>query len=141
MIPPSGFIPSNANRARFYDEEGRLKEFRPGTQGGESDEGAIAEANSLFATDAELFGSISPFLKVNKIRDAKRRNYIIQPGGACIYFEADKELKDPYGGGRVQFTGPSDKESFGPTSLDGTKMAEPNGRAFTLGNPSFGKGI
>ena len=139
MWIPNGFPPSSA-RTRMYDQEGRLKEFRVDSRGASSDDGSIAEANSLYATDAELFGQVAPFLKRAKIRDANRRNYIVQPGGAVIYFDDSEpqQLQDPFGNGRVQFTAPSEQETFGHNSMDGTKLAEPNGRAFTVGSRDDG---
>lgn len=132
MHAPNGFVPSNVIHQTMYDEEGRLKTFRINSRS--DDDSGISEANSLYATDAELFGTVAPFLKKAKIKDAGRRNYIVQPGGACIYFSDDKPLSDPYGNGRVQFTGPSEKESFGHNSYDGTKFGADNrGRAFTVG--------
>lgn len=135
MFVPNAFVPSTAVHAMLYDEEGRLKSYRvgPGPHTSSSDDPGIAEANSLFATDAELFGTITPFLKKSRLADAQRRNYVIQPGGACLYFENDPKLADPYAHGRVQFTAPSERESFGHNSLDGSKFGEPNGRALTVG--------
>lgn len=131
MFIPGKFVPSHVNHQTHYDEEGRLRTFRIGM----GEDGGVGEANSLYATQAEYFGSRAPFIKNNQIRDAKRRNYIIQPGGACIYFETERELEDPYGGGRVQYTAPSDKESFGHNSMDGSKMPNP-GVQFTVGSAS-----
>lgn len=136
MFAPNGFLPSTVVHARMYDEEGRLKAVRPGPGPHTDGDGGIAEANSLYATDAEFFGEIAPFLKRNRLADAQRRNYIIQPGGACIYFKEDPQLADPYDHNRVQYTDmPSERESFGHNSMDGTKLGEPNGRAFTVGAP------
>jgi len=129
MFIPNGFVPSNANRQREYDAEGRLREV---SYSSPTQDGGIAEASSLFATEAEQFGTISPFLKRNKAKDAQRRNYVIQPGGACIYFREDPELEDPYGGGRVQFT-PTAQESFGHDSQPGGPLQGPAGRPFALG--------
>ena len=134
MYIANGFVPSSAIRRREYDEEGRLRETRIGPGPHTDGESGIAESNSLFATDAEFFGSITPFLKKNRIRDAKRRNYIIQPGGACIYFENQAQLEDPYGNGRVQYTdAPSAQESFGHNSQPGGPAQGPAGRRFELG--------
>ncbi len=124
MFIPSGFLPSGANKIRSYDVEGRLHESRPGPGG---NDGGIAESNSLFSTEAEEFGSCAPFLKKNKIKDARRRNYIIQPGGACIYFESERRLEDPYDNGRVQFTAPSEQESFGHNSQPNARLLTPGG--------------
>jgi hypothetical protein len=110
----------------LYDEEGRVHSFRKNTKSASSDDGGIAEANSLYATDAELFGTCAPFLRANKLRDAKRRNYVIQPGGACIYFKDDAPLKDPYGGGRVQFTAPDERESFGHNTQPDSAIQHPS---------------
>jgi|ERR1700690_372239 len=140
MFVPSPFQPSNATHRFVYDEEGRMRSFRVGPDGAHTQEGGVGESNSLFATDAEYFGTITPFLKVNRIKDARRRNYIIQPGGACIYFDGEKVLKDPYNNGKVQYTAPSDQESFGHNSMDGNKLAQgvDGGRAFTVGRPGNG---
>lgn len=111
-----------------------MQKVRVNSKTASSDNGGIAEANSLYATDAELFGTISPFLKRNKLADAKRRNYIIQPGGACIYFENDPQLADPYDHNRVQFTAPSERETFGHNTQPDGSVDHRNGRAFTIGN-------
>ena len=132
MFVPNPFLPSNAVHMIQYDEEGRLRKVRVNSPGASSDDGGIAEANSLYATDAELFGSITPFMKRNKLNDSKRRNYIIQPGGACIYFQEDKPLKDPYGGGRVQFTAPSERETFGHNSQSAGHEEGIHGRPFSM---------
>jgi len=129
MFIPNGFLPSSANRRREYDEEGRLRETRIGPGPHTDGDGGIAESNSLFATDAEMFGAISPFLKRNRIRDVRRRNYTIQPGGACIYFEGERSLPDPYA--RVDM--PSEQESFGHNTQPGGWSQSPDqGRAFTV---------
>ena len=105
-----------------------MRETRIGPGPHTDGDSGIAEANSLYATDAEMFGSITPFLKKNRIKDARRRNYVIQAGGACIYFEGS----DPYGEkSRVDF--PSEKESFGHNSMDGNKLAQGSGRSFSMG--------
>lgn len=126
MWIPNGFVPSSINRTREYDEEGRLREVRHDSKGASSSDGAIAESNSLFATDAELFGTITPFMRVNKLRDADRRNYIIQPGGACIYFDPERPPPDPWDNGRVQFTAPSDRETFGHNTQPSASIEHPN---------------
>lgn len=140
MFIPNGFTSSSAVRRREYDAEGRLRETRIGPGPHSDGESGIAEANSRYATDAEMFGTISPFLKRNKARDAQRRNYVIQPGGACIYFENEKELEDPYGGGRVQYTdAPTEKESFGHDSMPGGPTQGVQGRRFSLTNRGGGQ--
>ena len=133
MFIPNGFTPSTVNHATMYDEEGRLKSFRINSRN--DDDAGIAEANSLYATNAEMFGTITPFLRVNRIADAQRRNYVVQPGGACIYWQEDPRLEDPYLHGRVQFTGPSERESFGHDSQPGGPKSgsDQRGRAFTVG--------
>lgn len=128
MFVPNGFVPSSAARQTYYDEEGRLRVVNISRDS----VGGIGESNSLFATDSEMFGAIAPFIKRNKSKDAPRRNYVIQPGGACIYFDPEKLLADPYDHGRVQFTGPSSRESFGHNSMDGSKMVQ--GRPMMQGN-------
>lgn len=124
MMIPNGFMPSDVVRRTYYDPEGRLKSFnisRP-------EEGGIGDTNSLFSTDAERFGSLPPFLKANKEKDASRRNYIIQPGGAAIYFEEDRiEGALPR---KTEF--PAPKTSFGHDSLDATAMVQ-GGVTFTTG--------
>lgn len=125
MFIPSPFIASTVNRQTFYDEEGRMHSVHVGSAA--DGDGGIAEANSLYATDAEMFGTCAPFLKRAKIADAKRRNYIIQPGGACIYWEDPVQLKDLYNHGQVQFsTAPSERESFGHNSSPGPRPVAPN---------------
>ena len=118
MFIPNQFVPSTAMRLREYDSEGRLREFRI-TGGRDSDDGGIAEANSLYATDAEFFGTMAPFLKRNKALDAPRRNYVIQPGGAALVFRgpAPSVVQSP-----VRQCMPSGQESFGHNSYDGTKF-------------------
>ena len=141
MFVPNGFIPSNANRTREYDEEGRLRETRIGPGPHTDGDGGITESNSLFATDAEMFGAVTPFLKRNRIRDARRRNYVIQPGGACIYFEGERTLPDPYEE-KARAEMPTEQESFGHNSQPGGWSQGPNqGRAFALGEvPSRASG-
>jgi len=124
---PNGFMPSDVVRRTMYDQEGRLKSFnisRP-------EEGGVGDRNSLFATDAELFGTMAPFLRANKEKDAARRNYVIQPGGACIYFE--EEVPPSVLPSRTEF--PTPKTSFGHDSLDATAMVQ-GGVTFTTGIPS-----
>lgn len=137
MFAPNGFVPSSHVRKFLYDEEGRLLTHRPASQ---DDNPALAEANSLYATDAEVFGVMPPFLAAAKRRDSKRRNYIVQPGGACIYFEDDRRLADPWDHNRVQYTAPDERESFGHNSMDGTKMSDPRGRALQVGGRSGSTG-
>mgnify|MGYP000898631851 CR=1 FL=1 len=126
MNIPNGFRPSGAARATFYDEEGRLREFNI-SRG--MDEGGVSSTNSMFATEAEDFGSIAPFLHRAKVKDAKRRNYVIQPGGAAIYFDDERAPELP---SRQEF--PHPKTSFGHDSLDSTAMAQ-GGVSFTVGIP------
>lgn len=109
MQIPNGFLPSKYQKQIGYDVEGRLREFNISRES----TGGIGDANSLYATDAERFGTMAPFLKRNKAKDAPRRNYIIQPGGACIYFGDQPAPADPYDNGRVQYTAPDPKTSFG----------------------------
>lgn len=132
MYPADSFLPSSTVRRQTYDEEGRLREVRIGPDGSHSQLGGVGEYNSMYSSTAEAFGEIAPFLKAARLRDAKRRNYIIQPGGACIYFESEPPMEDPWANGRVQFNAPSDQETFGHNSLDGSKMGNPNGRPFTV---------
>jgi len=134
MQIPNGFVPSTAQRQVQYDEEGRMREFRIGPFGGSrGGDGGIADANSLYATDAERFGTIAPFLKRNRIRDAQRRNYIIQAGGAAIYFETEPQLADAWDNGRVQFTAPSDQETFGHNAQSDGYSRGTGGRSFQVG--------
>lgn len=130
MYVPNGFIPSNASRRREYDEEGRLREVSISSP---SQDGGIAESNSAYATEAEQFGTIAPFLARNKAKDARRRNYVIQPGGACLYFETPPEYPDYWQNGRVMFDAPTQKESFGHNSQPGGPTQGPSGRSFSLG--------
>ena len=132
MFIPSGFAPSRANVQRQYDSEGRLREVRIDSSGASSGDPGIAQSNSLFATDAELFGTITPFLKRARLKDAKRRNYVIQPGGACLYSETDQQLADPYNHGQVRFDMPTEQESFGHyTQPDAT--VQPPALGFRVG--------
>lgn len=131
MFIPNGFIPSTFARRISYDEEGRLREFNLSRQS----TGGIGDANSLYATDAERFDSIAPFLKKNIAKDVARRDYRIQPGGACLYFSSPEELQDPYGGGKVQYTGPDPRTSFGHDSMPGRELQGVSGAsAFTVSN-------
>lgn len=121
MQLPNGFKSSEFARRIQYDDEGRMYEqdmALPNQATG------IGDANSLYATDAERFDSISPFLAANRARDAMRRNYIIAPGGDRVFPDVD-ESQQPE-------ALPSQRTSFGHDSLDGTKMVT-GGRAFTLG--------
>lgn len=132
---PSGFLPSAASRVITYDSEGRLLEYErsegrlvPVHPASREEPAGVAEANSLYATDAEMFGSLPPFLRANRDRDIRRRNYIIQPGGAQIIFSgpppvATLPTRRAYA--------PSSSESMGHNSYDGTKLAGPVGRTIT----------
>jgi len=113
MHIPNGFVPSDLQRYRVHDQEGRLVEFRIDSSITSSDDGGIAEANSLYATRAEMFGSIAPFLKRNRARDVTRRNYVIRPGGEAVY-----EIDRP----DIRFNFPSEQESMGHNSLNGSKL-------------------
>jgi len=124
---PNGFVPSDVVRRTYYDPEGRMLSFNISRQS----TGGVSAANSLLATDAEHFDVCAPFLRRNKLNDAKRRNYVVQPGGAILYFDEDvpgsnrrstAELLDP-------------KISFGHDSLDATRMADTK-VAFTVGSPA-----
>ena len=123
MYIPNAWPPSIAVTRREYDLEGRLMETRPGP-GPHSD--GIGVANSIYATEAEEFDSITPFLKKNRREDIKRKGYFIQPGGACM------ELKKPEDPG-PKFEGPSYQDSFGHNSQPGGPTQGPNGRPFVVG--------
>jgi hypothetical protein len=120
---PNGFLSSEIARRVTYDEEGRLRDINisRGSVGG------IADANSLFATEAEKLGSIAPFLRMNRREDVRRRNYIIQAGGACVYFDPESPEAPPLH--KIRPEVPDPRTSFGHDSMDGTKMAR--------GTPSF----
>lgn len=126
MMVPNGFMPSETARKTYYDSEGRLLEVNISR----GDAGRLGESNSLFQTDAEKFSTMSPFLLRNRRKDARRRNYIIQPGGAAIYFDQTGPL--PEAPSHAEY--PPASESFGHNSLDGTKMANA-GVQFTVGIP------
>ena len=96
---PPGWLPSGAETLRRYDEEGQLVESSPGDQG---DDAALAKTNSRFVTEAEESTSCTPFLRRNKFRDQRRRNYTVQSGGAVIYF------KDQPPEEQVKFVHPTD---------------------------------
>lgn len=113
-----GFLPSSQSKQFFFDVDGRVLQSHVSR----GDDPALGEANSIYATDAEKFGTIAPFLKVNRTRDAKRRNYVIQPGGACLYFDTQRLPPDPYDHNRVQYTAPSSQSVFGHDSLDATRV-------------------
>ena len=116
MRIPNNFLPSKFQKQIGYDEEGRLIEFNLSRQ----HTGGIGNANSMYATHAEQFDVMTPFLKANKAKDAPRRNYIIQPGGAAIYFgpRRAEAFPDPYGGGRVQYTVPDERTFFGHNTAE-----------------------
>ena len=119
MQIPNGFMQSSATKTTEYDQEGRLRLTRYGHGG----EGGVGESNSIYATDAELFGTCAPFLKANRMKDAKRRNYIIQSGGALILFEEGEQPEDQRQ--KLRFSGPADQTSFGHTTVmgEGNKLA------------------
>ena len=126
MRIPSPFAPSSFARRVQYDDEGRMREYRPGTQG----DTGIGDSNSLFATESERFDAITPFLKRSKAAADKAREYVIQPGGACLYKRVEEE---PYYSQR-KFEYPDGRQSFGhrTSDLEGTKMAGHQGQFFTL---------
>jgi hypothetical protein len=124
MLVPSGFLPTREARAIHYDQEGRLRSFNISRTG----DSGIAETNSLFSTESEAFGAIAPFLKKAKQKDSARRNYVVQPGGATIYF--DENGPPPEMVSRTEF--PEDKESFGHNTLSATAMVQ-GGLSFNSG--------
>lgn len=126
MFIPSAFVSSTANREFTYDAEGRMHPVHVGSA--PDGDGGIAEANSLYATQSEMFSSCAPFLRKNKLADAKRRNYVIQPGGAALYFKTEKKLADIYNHGRVQYSVdfPAENESFGHNSNPGPRPIVPS---------------
>jgi len=125
MRVPNGFKSSQAARQIQYDEEGRMRDVNVSRQS----TGSVGDANSLYATEAEKFGTVAPFLKANMNKDATRRNYVIQPGGAAIYFDGPAHHEDDRE--RAEFH--DQRESFGHNSLDGSKMVT-GGRSFAVGD-------
>lgn len=51
-------------------------------------------ANSSCPTEAERYGSVTPFMDRNRRKDAPRRNYVVQPGGAIAYFETPEAMEE-----------------------------------------------
>ena len=109
MYIPNGWKRRDESQRLTYNHEGKLQVENLSRQS----TGGIGRANSRFATEAEEFDSIAPFLAQNRAVDAERRNYVIQPGGACLYFANEERLAEPYAHNRAQFDGPDDRESFG----------------------------
>ena len=127
MNPPSGFKPSAAVEDRVFDQEGRLHEFNI-SRGGV---GGIGEANSLYATESEKFGSVAPFLHLNMEKDRPRRNYIVQPGGA-ILFNPEPEVEAEF---------PTRQESFGHNTLESAQQPSGTGKTpFQVSDPTRGVG-
>jgi len=119
FLPGGGFVPSKFQKRLQYDPEGRLREYNVSR----SSTGGVAVANSLYATDAERFDSIAPFLAANMEKDRPRRNYVILPGGSALYFGDKPAPADLYGKNIVeQEPIPDPRNFFGhdrdPSSLD-----------------------
>lgn len=110
---PNQWLPSKKQHLYSYDEEGRLLEYNVSRQS----TGGLGDTNSLYATDAERFSSKAPFIARAMEKDAGRRNYVVQPGGATIYFDGPAHLSAAE---KVKYTMPDPRESFGHDSLDGT---------------------
>lgn len=49
-------------------------------------EQTVRESNRALPTRDEKYGAVAPFLLNAKLKDAGRRNYTIQPGGATAFF-------------------------------------------------------
>lgn len=129
MFIPNRFASSSALQRREYDEEGRLRAYR--ISGGRDSDAGIAGANSRYPTESEYFDAITPFLKRNRLLDSRRRNYVIQPGGASIIFDRDK--MDPYLASMpLTHQMPSEQETFGHNSMDGTKLSGSGGGVFNV---------
>lgn len=109
---PNQWRASKEQKLYSYDEEGRLLEFNISRQS----TGGIGDANSLYATDAERFSAKAPFIARAMEKDATRRNYVVQPGGATIYFDGPARVTAAE---KVGYTVPDPKESFGHDSMDG----------------------
>lgn len=109
MRTPSPYFPSPLSRTLTYSIEGKLRVDDRVNQGKWPGMGA---ANSMYPTEAEKFDSITPFLKAAKMKDAPRRNYVIQPGGAAIYFEGQADMVEAIYGTPSTAHIPTDKESF-----------------------------
>lgn len=118
MYIPNQFVSSTAVRRREYDLEGRLREFRI-SGGRDSDDRGIASSNSLYSTDAEFYDQMAPFLLRNRRIDAQRRNYVVQPGGAVLVFDGPAPAVAP---SSMRTLRPSEGETFGHNSMDGTKF-------------------
>ena len=117
MTTPNRWVPSRAAKLASYDAEGTLHEFNLSRQA----TGGVGRYNSLFATEAEAFDSIAPHLAINRAKDVSRRNYVVQQGGATIYFEGPAVVVDPYTGHRTPHPFPNDRASFGHTRVGGSR--------------------
>lgn len=108
MFIPNGFRPSAKQAKYTYDPEGKLREYSEsrGSTGG------IGDSNSLYATDAEKFGTVAPFLKNSMAKDRPRRNYVIQPGGRSIYFGRQPAPSYPYDD-RPMYEAGDERDVFG----------------------------
>ena len=62
---------------------------------------------------------MAPFIRRNKAKDSVRRNYVVQPGGAIIVFDGPAPASVP---SPLRALRPSDRETFGHNSMDGTKF-------------------
>lgn len=117
FLPNGGFLPSKAQHRYAYDPEGRLREFNLSRQS----TGGISDTNSLFATHAEHYDVVAPFLKANMAKNFPRRNYIVQPGGSVVYFGGRAAPPDPYANNEVQYNAPAfpdPKQSFGHNTAE-----------------------
>lgn len=120
MFIASPFVPSSISRTITYNAEGKIRtedRLNFGRWGG------VGVANSMYPTEAEKFDSMAPFLKAAKERDAPRRNYVIQPGGATVYFDNPVDMKQAIYGTPATAHIPTDQESFGKALDQGRPMA------------------
>jgi hypothetical protein len=97
-----------------YDQESRMRTVRldPGHMSSTDRE------NMMFASSAEAYPSLPPFLSMAIQVDRPRRNYFIKPGGQVVFYDpANPPPPDPTS--RRLYTVPSEKVSLGGGTLPG----------------------
>lgn len=127
MRIPSPFIPSSLSRKMTYNLEGKVQADDRVSQGKWP---SMGSANSMYPTEAERFDSITPFMKAAKLKDASRRNYVIQPGGAAVYFDNPPDMVEAIYGTPSTAHIPTDQDSF--------SKGLSQGKPATMGRPMGG---
>ncbi len=112
MYQPGGWVPSKLATWAGYSPEGRLVQADPSRD----QTGGAGVSNSLYETDAERFDVVTPFLAKALEKDRPRRNYIVQPGGATIYYGPRPAPRHPYGEPRPLY--PAALDQVGHDSQD-----------------------